>query len=281
VDAYIGPAGRKEVESCIAFIQERRKRMQDFRAVKGSLGLLGVKKMQFEEKAYQKIFLDLLEAFGKAGLWEEGLALIGSWCFNVYTQVFDVDFYPIRTMDFDFGLRVPYSGPKTEIDQILRNLGFTPRIDMGYDKIDYELPGVGIVEVFVDKEKTSEFQKRVLRDQLGIHPAVLSYLKNITLPSLPAFFIHRLVTARFGEYRRGSYHDASKIRKDLKQAALVAKKIRFDRRLKKQLTALIHELSDDLRQKMQHGADGAREYIKAPDLTEEDVAHILALAQKP
>jgi hypothetical protein len=168
---------------------------------------------------------------------------------------------------------------------------------MGYDKIDYELPGVGIVEVFVDKEKTSEFQKRVLRDQLSIRPAVLSYLnllvehtvsvkihgvhKNVTLPSLPAFFIHRLVTARFGEYRRGSYHDASKIRKDLKQAALVAKKIRFDRSLKKQLTALIHELTDDLRQKMQHGADGAREYIKAPDLTDEDVAHILALAKKP
>ena len=125
-------------------------------------------------------------------------------------------------MDFDFGLRVPYSGPKTEIDHLLRNLGFTPRIDMGYDKIDYELPGVGIVEVFVDKEKTSEFQKRVLRDQLSIRPAVLSYLnllvehtvsvkihgvhKNVTLPSLPAFFIHRLVTARFGEYRRGSYY---------------------------------------------------------------------------
>jgi hypothetical protein len=86
---------------------------------------------------------------------------------------------------------------------------------------------------------------------LSIRPAALSYLhllvehtvsakihgvhKNISLPSLPAFFVYRLVTTRFGEYRRGPYHDAGKIRKDLKQAALVAKKILVDRVLKKQL----------------------------------------------
>jgi hypothetical protein len=286
----LGPAGRKEVEACVEFVRERRKRLEDLRAVEKSLGLLGVKKMKLKKKAYQKIFPDLLEAFGRVGLWEEGLALIGSWCFNVYTQVFDVDFYPIRTLDFDFGLRVPYSGPKTDIDRLLRNLGFTPRIDMGYDKIDYELPGVGVVEVFIDQEKSTEAHRRQLRDQLSICPAALSYLhllvehtvsvkmhgvhKNITLPTLPAFFIHRLVTARFGEYRRGSYHDAAKIRKDLKQAALVAKRIAFDRNLKKQLATLMRELSDDLRQKMQRGAEGAPDYIKAPDLTEEDVAHI-------
>ena len=45
---------------------------------------------------------------------------------------------------------------------------------MGDDKIDDELPGVGMVEVCVDILKTSEFQKRVLRDQLSIRPAVFS-----------------------------------------------------------------------------------------------------------
>jgi hypothetical protein len=61
----------------------------------------------------------------------------------------------------------------------------------------------------------------------------------------------------------------------------VARKILVDRVLKKQLASLTRELSDDLRQKMYRGADGAREYIKAPDLTEEDVAHILTLAKRP
>jgi hypothetical protein len=295
VDAYIGQAGNKEVESCLGFIRERRKRLEDLRNIKNSLGLLGVRKVELKERAYPQILLELFETFGRANLWEEGLALIGSWCFSVYNQVFEVDFYPIRTLDFDFGLRIPYSGQKTDVDQMIRNLGFMPRIDRGYDKIDYELPGVGVVEVFIDAEKVSEAEKRVLRQQLNIRPAALSYLhflvahtvsakihgihKNVTVPSLPAFFIHRLVTARFGEYRRGPYHDAAIIRKDLKQAALVAKKIVFDRNLKAQAAALMRELDEEMREKMHQGADGATEYVKAPDLTEEDVGYILKLAR--
>jgi len=296
-DAYIGPVGKKEAEACIAFIQERVKRVEDLRTVKASLGLLGVRKMEFQEKSYQKIFLDLLEVFGRANLWEEGLTLIGSWCFNVYTQVFGVEFYPLRTLDFDFGLRVPYSGQKTDVDQLLRNLGFTPRIDMAYDKIDYELPGIGVVEVFIDQEKSSEGNRQALKNQLSIRPAALSYLhmlvdhpvsvrvhgvhKNITVPSMPAFFVHRLVTVKFGEYRRGPYRDAGRIRKDFKQAALVAQRILADKELKKQLSKLTQKLSNDLRSKMAQGADMAGEYIKAPDLTQHDVVQILKLAGRP
>jgi hypothetical protein len=144
---------------------------------------------------------------------------------------------------------------------------------MAYDKIDYELPGIGVVEVFIDQEKSSEGYRQALKNQLSIRLAVLSYLhllvdhpvsvrvhgvhKNITLPSMPAFFVHRLVTTKFGEYRRGPYRDAGRFRKDFKQAALVAKRILTDKELKKQLSKLTLKLPDDLRQKMAEGAEMA------------------------
>jgi hypothetical protein len=37
-------------------------------------------------------------------------------------------------MDFDFGLKIPYSGNKADIDGLLKNLGFTAQIDPGTTK---------------------------------------------------------------------------------------------------------------------------------------------------
>ena len=109
---------------------ERKQRLEELRAVKEALRQLGVKNMEFQEKGYHETFTDLMAVMGRAGLWDEGLMLIGSWCFNVYCQTFGVEYYPLRTMDFDFGLRVPYTGDKADINELLINLGFTPRIDM-------------------------------------------------------------------------------------------------------------------------------------------------------
>lgn len=291
-DVYIGRVGDREAEAFVSFVNERKRRISELKTIKEALRKLGVTKVELQEKGYHDMFLRLLEAFGKLGLWEEGLTLIGSWCFSIYVQAFGVEYYPLRTMDFDFGLRVPYTGAKADIDELLRNLGFTARIDMAYDKIDYVLPGVGIVEVFIDREMASEEQLRALKQDLALRPAALSYLhvliehpvttkvhgvhKAITVPSMAAFFVHRLITSRFGEYRDPLDH-RYKIRKDYKQAALVAKKILIDRKLQQQLTEINRNLSQDLRQKMCKSAATAEKYVKAPDLSAEDVLHIKRL----
>lgn len=288
-DVYIGPAGYRAVEEFIRFVQERIKRFDERDAIKQSLKALGVTRMEFQEKGYHKMLASLADAFGTVGLWNEGLMLIDSWCFNVYVQVFGVEFFPLRTMDFDFGLRIPYSGDKADVDKLLRDLGFTARIDPGHDKIDYALPGLGMVEVFIDREKATREQIEKLKSELAIRPAEVSFLeilinhpvtvkvhgihKAITLPSMPAFFVHRLVTARFGEYRDLAL-DAAKIRKDYKQAALVAKKIAGDSSLMEELSVIVSGLSDELRKKMLQGAAEAEKFIKAPELTEENFLYI-------
>jgi hypothetical protein len=289
VDVYIGSAGEKACEGFITFVGERKQRINELKAIREALKQLGEKKVEMKERDYPAIFISLAETFGDAGLWEEGLTLIGSWCFNVYVQTFAVDFFPLRTMDFDFGLKIPYGGDKKDIDKLLRDLGFMPRVDIGYDKIDYVLPGVGMVEVFIDKEKASDEQRKKLKQDLSIRPASLSHLhllvdnpvtvkvhgvhKSITVPSMPAFFVHRLITAKFGEYR-DVVLDINKIRKDYKQAALVAKKILSDKGLREDLARIIEGLSPEFRIKMEESAQAVKEYVRLPDLSDEDVIYI-------
>lgn len=294
-DLYIGPAGFRAVAAFVEFVGQRKQRKEELKAVRRALNTLGVRRMEIKQEAYPEVLISLFEAFGETGLWEQGLMLIGSWCFSVYVQAFDVEYYPLRTLDFDFGLRIPYTGDKADIDRLLKRLGFTVQIDPGHDKIDYVLPGVGTVEVFIDREHASKQQLQSLRQDLSLRPAMLSHLhllvdnpvttnvhgvhKAITVPSLPAFFTHRLITAAFGEYR-DPILNVQKVRKDYKQAGLIAKKILPDRDLLQDLHGLLQTLQEDLLQKALKGSEAADDFIQAPDLLEEDVMHIRACVQE-
>ena len=71
----------------------------------------------------------------------------------------------------------------------------------------------------------------------------------------------------------------NKVRKDYKQAALIAKKIALDKTLYQELIQIIRALPDNLRQKMRQGAKTTGRFIKAPDLLEEDITIIEKIAQ--
>jgi hypothetical protein len=160
---------------------------------------------------------------------------------------------------------------------------------MAYGKVDYVLPGVGIVELSIDRDQAADDQIRSLKRDLSISPLKVSHLqllidhpvnikihgvhKSITVPSMPAFFVHRLITASFGEYRDAALHKG-KIREDFKQAALVAKKIVNTAGLKKELKTIRSRLNKDLSKKLIEGVKTAGQYVKAPDLTVTDVQYI-------
>jgi hypothetical protein len=292
-DTYIGPDSSKAVQNFLGFARERAERLDEFKTIKAALKQLGVKNMEFEKKGYPDIFKSLVNEFGKVGLWDEGLVLIGSWCFNVYVQAFDVEFFPLRTMDFDFGLRIPFEGDKADIDDILKRLGFTAQIDMAYDQVNYVMPGIGIVEVFVDRHKASDEQIKRVKQNLSLRPVVLSFLdmliddpvtiklhglhKAIVVPSMPSFFIHKLITAKFGEQRKRTL-EHYKIRKDYKQAALVGKRIFEEKALRVKLQTQITALSKDLSEKMAESAKTAADFIQGPDLSVDDVSIIQQLS---
>lgn len=133
---------------------------------------------------------------------------------------------------------------------------------------------------------------REIQQRLALRPAPVTHLsllldhtitvkvhgvhKAISVPSMPAFLVHRLITARFGEYRDAA-DNIYKIRKDYQQAALTAKRILEEPDLRAELAAITKGLSDEPRAKMHESARAAAECIKAPDLLGEDAA-VLSMA---
>ena len=67
----------------------------------------------------------ILAVFERHGLWDEGVELIGSWCFYLYQRHLGAKPYPFKTQDIDFLLPYPYRG-RTKVDLIdeLKRLGF-------------------------------------------------------------------------------------------------------------------------------------------------------------
>jgi len=72
-----------------------------------------------------KLITEILKVFEKNNLFEEGVELIGSWCFYLYQQKLGAPSFPLRTQDIDFLIPNPFKGKehKNFIKQ-LENLGF-------------------------------------------------------------------------------------------------------------------------------------------------------------
>ena len=67
----------------------------------------------------------ILKTFYENNLFEEGVELIGSWCFQLYVKHLGAEPFPLRTQDIDFLIPYPFRG-KDHIDLIhqLEKIGF-------------------------------------------------------------------------------------------------------------------------------------------------------------
>ena len=72
-----------------------------------------------------KLVKNILKVFQDNNLFDEGIELIGSWCFMLYQKHLGVKPFPLRTQDIDFLIPLPFKG-KYHPDFInqLENLGF-------------------------------------------------------------------------------------------------------------------------------------------------------------
>lgn len=122
IETYIGT----EVSPHPAEIQKKlRKKKNDqdvLRQARDALKKLRAKNMHAE--GFTKRIKDIFQLMDNQGLWDEGLQLIGSWCFKIYQNYFGVAFYPERTVDIDFAIRLPYRGSPVKIGEKLINIGF-------------------------------------------------------------------------------------------------------------------------------------------------------------
>jgi hypothetical protein len=225
---YIGPDNSQYVDKIIQDIHQSKNDLIELRRTKDALKKLRAKDMNHED--FTGRIRELFQLMDKEGLWDEGLQLVGSWCFKFYQNYLDVEYYPERTVDVDFAIKIPYTGHQAKIGEKLKEMGFQEDRNIQDGSIVYR-GGDIMVEFLKDRRGDGRKEGDPYIQELDIAPQSVPYLRilldhpetyqfrdlgKITVPSMPAFLAHKLVVM---ERRR----DQGKKEKDLRQARAVAK----------------------------------------------------------
>ena len=233
LEKYIGPEYSQTVSKIENGIIQNKIDQEELSRAKDALKKLRAKNMNYED--FSERLRELFQLMEEQGLWDEGLQLIGSWCFKVYQNFFGVEYYPERTVDIDFAIQIPYRGDPVQIGRKLADMGFQEDRNIADGTIRY-LAGDLSVEFLKQQKGDGRNQGDPYIPELDIAPQALPYLNilldrpmtrtfrglgKITVPSMPAFMVHKLIVA-------SKRRDPAKKEKDLRQAKAVAQVLRGD-----------------------------------------------------
>jgi hypothetical protein len=255
-DVYLGSESDPTVEKIAEKIKDRQRLIRELRSTRNALKLLKANKMSRALKDFTEPLRKLLAEMERLGFFEAGIELIGSYCFKVYQSHFGVEWFPLRTLDIDFAVPIPYKGPPADLEAVLKELGF--RQEFCTDGTIF-FEGNGLKIEFLQPRKGSSTKRRLPEvKELATVPIPLPYLNllldnkvevslrdigRIALPSMPAFTLHKLLIASLSERKE-------KREKDYKQACAVAKKIITDRNLIDEVHKIFAEMPQSWRKKI-------------------------------
>jgi len=265
VDVYLGGENDPTVQRLAEKIKNRQRLIGELRSTKKALNLLKAGKMAQALRDFTEPLRKLLTEMQRLGFFEAGIELVGSYCFKVYQSHFGVEWFPLRTLDVDFAIPLPYKGPSADLESVLKELGFRQEF-RGDGTIFYE--GNGLIVEFLQLRKGSGSEKTVVRE-LSTVPIPLPYLNllidnkvevslrdigRITLPSMPAFMLHKLLIASLPTRK-------DKKEKDLRQVCAVAKNIITDENLSEEVRRLLKNMPKSWQNKINASARSLPEYI--------------------
>jgi len=256
-DIYLGSEGDPAVQKIVEKIRNRKRLIHELRNTKNALKVLKVGKMARSPKDFTDPLRKLFAAMEELGLFAAGVELVGSYCFKVYQSHFGVEWFPLRTVDVDFAIPLPYKGPSADLEVVLKELGF--RQDFGTDgTIFYE--GNGLKIEFLQPRKGSGVKEPLPPvKELSTVPIPLPYLNlllenkvivtlrdigRIALPSLPAFMWHKLLIADLPKRK-------NKSEKDYIQAVAVGKRIAADQDLIREAGRIMQSIPASWRKKIE------------------------------
>jgi hypothetical protein len=230
-DVYLGGENDPAVQRLVEKIANRQRLIRELRSTKSALKLLKADKMVRALRDFTEPLRKLLTEMQRLGFFSAGIELVGSYCFKVYQSHFGVEWFPLRTLDVDFAIPLPYRGPSVDLEGVLKQLGF--RQEFRRDGTIF-FEGNGLIIEFLQQRKGSGAEKTspIVRE-LSTVPIPLPYLNllidnkvevslrdigRIALPSMPAFLLHKLLIASLPIRKE-------KKEKDFKQVCAVAKRI--------------------------------------------------------
>jgi hypothetical protein len=129
-DVYLGSEADPAVQRITEKIKNRQKLIGELRSAKKALKLLKAGKMSRALKDFTEPLRGLLAELERLGLFSAGVELVGSYCFKVYQSHFGVEWFPLRTIDVDFAIPLPYKGPPADLEAVLKQLGFRQEFRM-------------------------------------------------------------------------------------------------------------------------------------------------------
>jgi len=266
-DVYLGSENDPPVQRLAEKIKNRQRLIRELRSTKKTLRLLKVGKMVQALRDFTEPLRKLLSEMQRLGFFDAGIELIGSYCFKVYQSHFGVEWFPLRTVDVDFAIPMPYKGPSADLEAVLKELGFRQEFQSD-GTIFYE--GNGLRIEFLQPRKRNGNKKPLPKvKELSTIAIPLPYLNllldnkvevslrdigRIALPSMPAFTLHKLLIASLPIRKR-------KKEKDLKQACAVAKKIIMEDSLMMEVRGLLKEMPATWRKKINNSALKISDYI--------------------
>jgi|SRR3989339_856174 len=163
-----------------------------------------------------EIIYKILKVFEENNLWNEGVELIGSWCFSLYQKHLGAKFYPLKTQDIDFLIPLPFKGNK-HINLILEleRLGF--KHSFNSDGSIYLWNSELKIE-FLTLEKGRGTEKAIKIEKLSVNAIPLRFMDilfiepifikdnniNICVPNPSSYCLQKLIVSfrRKKEYKR-------------------------------------------------------------------------------
>ena len=152
-----------------------------------------------------KIAEKILKVFADNNLFDEGVELIGSWCFQLYQKHLGAINFPLRTQDIDFLIPNPFHGKEhTDFINQLEKLGFSP--DFKPDGSLY-LWNADLKIEFITPEKGRSVDSAIKIRKLGLSAIPLRFVAllledpimivesgiNIRIPNPARFCLHKLI----------------------------------------------------------------------------------------
>jgi hypothetical protein len=190
----------------------------------------------------------ILQIIAKNGLFEEGVELIGSWCFYLYQKYLGVEKFPFMTLDTDFLIPNPFRGKehKNFVQQI-EELGYLPDFDANGS---LGLSGINLRIDFITPLKGKGEEKSVKVEKLGFNAIPLRYVDllledaitldvdgiAVRMPNPLNFCLHKLIVASLPSRRS----KPGKRQKDSEQAIYASEIVDQDK-LKARFTKLPHK----------------------------------------
>jgi hypothetical protein len=259
-DVYLGGENDPAVQRLAEKIKDRQRLIRELRSTKNALKLLKAGKMIRVLRDFTEPLQKLLTEMQGLGFFDAGIELIGSYCFKVYQSHFGVEWFPLRTLDVDFAIPLPYKGPSADLEAVLKALGF--RQEFRNDGTIF-FEGNGLIIEFLQPRKGGAAVKiPPMVRELATVPIPLPYLNLlidnkvevslrdiglIALPSMPAFMLHKLLIASLPIRKE-------KREKDFRQVCAVAKKIISEEILLDEVCKLLKTMPSPWRKKIKASA---------------------------